>query len=156
MVTSKKSGTFSCDSDCPNWTGLGICSHSVAVAELCGKLPQQVSAFKQTKKAPSLTQFAAATIPRGRGRKGGEVPRKKKPTVQVESRIPNPSMTETETFSSYCQLNSLKVQAQPSYHTHFNNLLRILQLFKQHQGFLYFAKVSSQIYHITLCRQMLL
>ena len=38
MVTPKKNGDFSCDSSCPNWKSLGICSHSVAVAETNGQL----------------------------------------------------------------------------------------------------------------------
>ena len=31
LVAPKKSDMFACDSDCPNWKGLGICAHSVAV-----------------------------------------------------------------------------------------------------------------------------
>ena len=38
MVTPQKNGDFSCDASCPNWKSLGICSHSVAVAEMNGKL----------------------------------------------------------------------------------------------------------------------
>ena len=38
LVTPKKSGDFSCDSSCPNWKSLGICSHSGAVAETYGQL----------------------------------------------------------------------------------------------------------------------
>ena len=47
MVTPKKGGDFSCDSSCPNWKSLRICSHSVAVAEINGKLPQFISAKKR-------------------------------------------------------------------------------------------------------------
>ena len=36
-------GIFTCDQDCPNWTALYICSHSVAVPELCRKLPEIVA-----------------------------------------------------------------------------------------------------------------
>lgn len=34
MVVPKKSGEFSCDAKCPNWRAMGICSHTVAVAEV--------------------------------------------------------------------------------------------------------------------------
>ena len=40
LVMPKKSGCFACDHDCPNWRSLGICAHSVAVANLCSKLPE--------------------------------------------------------------------------------------------------------------------
>ena len=40
MVTPKKGGEFSCDSSCPNWKSMGICAHSVAVAEINKKLTQ--------------------------------------------------------------------------------------------------------------------
>ena len=33
MVTPTKGGGFSCDSNCPNWKSLGVCAHSVAVAQ---------------------------------------------------------------------------------------------------------------------------
>lgn len=35
MVSYNKTGDFTCDTNCPNWKGLGICSHSVAVAVSC-------------------------------------------------------------------------------------------------------------------------
>ena len=38
-VTPTKGG-FSCDSNCPNWKAMGICSHTVAVAEVNKKLQQ--------------------------------------------------------------------------------------------------------------------
>ena len=40
MVTPKKGGEFSCDSSCLNWKSMGICAHSVVVAEVNKKLPQ--------------------------------------------------------------------------------------------------------------------
>ena len=50
LVTPKQTGDFSCDSSCSNWKLLGICSHSVAVAETKG---QFLSAKK--KKTPNAT-----------------------------------------------------------------------------------------------------
>jgi len=49
MVTPTKGGGFSCDSKCGTWKSLGICSHSIAVAEINGKLSEFI-AFVQEKK----------------------------------------------------------------------------------------------------------
>ena len=38
FVTSKESGQFMCDPQCPQWESLKICSHTVAVAEKMGRL----------------------------------------------------------------------------------------------------------------------
>ena len=48
LVLPKKSGQFSCDSDCPNFKALGICSHVVPVTETCKKLPDLVASFIKT------------------------------------------------------------------------------------------------------------
>ena len=71
LVLPKKSGQFSCDCDCQNFKALGICSHVVALAETCKKLPDLIASFIKAKKTPNMTKFAEATMPKGRGRKGG-------------------------------------------------------------------------------------
>ena len=38
MVVPKKGGDFSCDSNCPHWKSLGLCSLTVTVAEVNHKL----------------------------------------------------------------------------------------------------------------------
>lgn len=83
LVVPKKGGAFSCDEDCPNWKALGICAHTVATAEMCKKLPQFIEWYKKSKKSPSLSKFVAATMPKGRGNKGGVPPRKRKSTAAV-------------------------------------------------------------------------
>ena len=90
LVVPTKEGGFKCDSDCPNWKALGICSHCVAVGEMCNKLVQVVNSFKKVKKAPNLTKFAEATMPKGRGRKGGSVPRKRKRSSAIDTVVENP------------------------------------------------------------------
>lgn len=85
LVVPKQGSTFACDEDCPNWRALNICSHSVAVAELCGKLPEFVACCKKNKKGPSLAKFAEATMPKGRGQRGTVCPRKRKRSVPTES-----------------------------------------------------------------------
>ena len=100
LVTPKKSDLFACDSDCPNWKGLGICAHSVAVAELGGKLNNFVGKMLKAKKTPMISKFAEATMPKGRGRKGGETNRKRKASVAVDKWLPNPSFIEQDSWST--------------------------------------------------------
>ena len=69
MVTPKKNGDFSCDPSSPNWKSLGICSHSVAVAETNGQL--QPFLLSKKKKTPNVTSLFTTNMPKGRGQKGG-------------------------------------------------------------------------------------
>ena len=85
MVTPSKGGVFSCESNCPNWKSLGICSHSVAVAQVNGKLEEFISAVK---KSPNVTALVISTMPRGRGRKGGVPPRtRRQSNAEVCTRV---------------------------------------------------------------------
>jgi len=90
LVVPKKGGAFACDAECANCKAMGICAHSVAVAELSSKLPEFVAWFKRTKKCPNLSKFAEATMPKGRGKKGSENPWKRKAPSETENRIVNP------------------------------------------------------------------
>ena len=38
LVTPKRNGGFSCDSECPQYQSSGVCSHVVGTAEVSGKL----------------------------------------------------------------------------------------------------------------------
>ena len=71
MVTPRKGSDFSCHSSCPNWKSLGLCSHSIAVAELNGKHLEFISAKKKKKRFPNITSLVTTGMPKGRGRKGG-------------------------------------------------------------------------------------
>ena len=64
------------------------------MAETCQKLPEFVEWVKKAKKTPNLTKFAEATMPKGRGRKGGSCPRKRKAPETVETRVTNPAFTQ--------------------------------------------------------------
>ena len=66
MVTPTKGGGFSCDSNCPNWKAMGICSHTVAVAEVNKKLQPFLSSKK--KKGVNFTKLLTTSMPKGRGR----------------------------------------------------------------------------------------
>ena len=85
-VTPNKSRSFGCDSNCVNWKSLGICAHSVAVAEINGKLLQFISLCKKKKK-PNLTSLLTTDLPKGSGRKGAAPPRKRKSKEPVVTRI---------------------------------------------------------------------
>ena len=87
LVTPKKTEVFACDSDCANWKALGICGHSVAVAELSGKLPVFIERIKKRNKTPNISKFAEATMPKERGRKDGETNRKRKEPSVIETRV---------------------------------------------------------------------
>ena len=50
LVTCKSNGQYCCDSDCGNYKSLGICSHSVAVAEVDGELERLIDWFVKAKK----------------------------------------------------------------------------------------------------------
>ena len=86
LVIPGKGGCFSCDSNCPNWKSMGICSHIIAVAEVNGKLNQLVSFLQRKKKPLNLTSLVTADMPRGRGRKGGAAPRSRKRANEPEQR----------------------------------------------------------------------
>ena len=86
VVTPRKDGGFSCDSSFPKWKALGVCSHSVAVAEINGQLVQFLSSQKR-KKAPNVTNLLTTIMPKGRGRKGGTVPRVQKASQPITTRI---------------------------------------------------------------------
>ena len=85
MVTPNKSRSFCCDSNCVNWKSLGICAHSVAVAEINGKLLQFISLCK--KKKPNLTSLLTTDLPKCLGRKGATPPHKRKSKEPVVTRI---------------------------------------------------------------------
>ena len=71
LISYKKTGQYTCDNTCDktcaNWNSLGICSHTVAVAEINSDLPSFVSWFKKVKKKPSLTKLVLTGMPDGRG-----------------------------------------------------------------------------------------
>lgn len=78
LVTPLKGGGFSCDANCPSWKSTAICSHTIAVAQVNGKLPQFISYLRKKKVTPNITKLVTSNMPRGRGRKGSVPPRKRK------------------------------------------------------------------------------
>lgn len=90
MVTAINGGGFSCDASCPNWKSISFCSHTVAVAEVNGKLIQFVDFLRKKAKVPSVTKLVTCHMPRGRGRKGGTTTTRRKsqaPTTRVSMTV---------------------------------------------------------------------
>ena len=92
LVAPCKGELFKCDNECLNYESMGICSHSVAVAQLNNKLQQFVNA--KVKRKPNFTSLAVHGMPSGRGRKGGQAPRACK-------RAPEP-VTEWRDYHPVC------------------------------------------------------
>ena len=101
LVGFNKIGDFTCDSNCANWKGLGICSHSVVVAEVNGQL-QEFLFSKKRRKPANLISLVSTCAPRGRGRKGGAVSRSRKASepivTRVQMNIYGGSITESQSF----------------------------------------------------------
>ena len=120
LVVPSRSSIYSCDSECPNWKGLGICAHSVAVAEMNGKLPDYIEKVKKKKQTPNISKFAKSTMPKGRGRKGSQQPRKRKAYTSIETHLENPALATNTSDTTHLtppqfQLPSPVNQPQPNY-----------------------------------------
>ncbi len=118
MVLPKKNkGDFSCDSNCPNYKALGICSHIVAVAEVNGQLPELLSAFKKRKGPPNVTRLVTTNMPKGRGRKGGVAPRSRKPqqleTTRIAMNISSSSVSSVAGHGTPINPNIVSVNQSP-------------------------------------------
>ena len=53
LVTKGKTGIYSCDSDCPNWKSMSVCSHTVAVAHISGQMQEFCDQYRKQKRLPS-------------------------------------------------------------------------------------------------------
>lgn len=109
--------TPGCDGECPNYKSFGICSHVVATAEANRMLPAFIEYFKKQKKVPKLTSLAKSGLPSGRGRKGGQPPRKRKKSTPAEERVPfNPLTMGASSVSSVISDGSSGSQVGTSSH----------------------------------------
>ena len=133
LVTPSKGGGFACDGNCPNWKSIAFCSHSIAVAQLNGMLPQFISFLKKKKVAPNVTKLVTSGMPRGRGRKCGVPPRKRRqveaPSVRLpmntdlESNIEGNVATSHQPSSSYTGYYCSPPPAYSSYQMQFPGML---------------------------------
>lgn len=86
LVLPSKSG-YKCDSDCLNFKSIGLCSHTVAVAECTDSLKEFLRHFEKSHKKPDFTSLALHDVPAGSGRKGSVPPRKRKKQEPITKRI---------------------------------------------------------------------
>ena len=100
LVVAGKGGQFKCDEECLNFKSIGICSHTVAVAQLNNSLQQFIGWFMKAKKKPNFTKIATHDMPAGRGRKGSQAPRKRKKQESATNRIDRLATDQTGSNSS--------------------------------------------------------
>ena len=129
LVTTpaKFTGQFKCDSKCTMYATYKICSHTVAAAEVSGKLIEFLEWHIKQKSSPNLTNLSLAGIPKGAGEKGGvpkntrkrrraSVPATKKAVVDRLNASSTPtssaSLVSTGPLSSCAQTH---MQAAPSF-----------------------------------------
>ena len=86
LVLPCKGGRFKCDSDCLNFKSLGICSHSVAIAECNNLLTEFLAHFQKAKEKPNFTSVSLHGVPAGSCKKGGVVPRRRRKLETTSSK----------------------------------------------------------------------
>ena len=107
LVSPNKNGSMACNSDCPHFKSAGICSHVVAAAVNTNRLSQFVAALSKLKRSSNLHLLAVSDTPKGRGRKGGKAPAKRKCPTQIETRVPmNVDVSTVQNTASHCLVNA--------------------------------------------------
>ena len=84
FVTSKESGQFMCDPQCPQWVSLKICSHTLAVAEKMGQLSSFLHWYTTAYQQVNVASVGMLNMPKGRGQKGGVPKRKRARRMETE------------------------------------------------------------------------
>jgi hypothetical protein len=74
LVIPGKKGEYRFEKNCPHYSGIQICSHSVATAQQNGELSQFLIWFRQSfsKKGVNLTSTVKTDMPKNPGRKCGK------------------------------------------------------------------------------------
>ena len=124
LVTCTKQGKYTCDSECPNWKSVNICSHSVAVAQVSNSLQEFCNLYRKSKHLPSVTRLVLTGVSSGVGRKGNRVCRKRKREPEC-TRIPlTPSIASavsaTASLESPPGPSHSSISAQSAQFMHWN------------------------------------
>ena len=109
IVTIKPQGIICCESSCPNWSALRICSHSVAAAYFSSDLDIFLEKYRKKKCTPNLMNLAKTGMPRGAGKKGDVPPRKRKCPQTVQQYVPQSSVSHTSASNMSYHLTSQAV-----------------------------------------------
>lgn len=104
LVTVKKNGGMVCDKDCPQYQSAGLCSHVVAAAKYRKEFEKFVESYTKVTRRPNVTKLVTANMPKGRGKKGGKAPAKRKPPLPIENRckfsVPQHAYAEIPSLAS--------------------------------------------------------
>ena len=130
LVTVKKNGGMACDKECPQYQSASLCSHVVAAAKFRRKFKDFVASYKVSRK-PNLTKLVTCDMPKGRGKKGGRAPPKRKVPPTIENRYPfiplshSPSIEQSMSASgctspSVDMSPSLYYMPSSSYYTNYS------------------------------------
>ena len=89
FVTTQKqfTGQFMCDSQCEMFTAYKICAHTIATAEVNGKLSDFLTWFLKTLRRGNLTKLAGIDMPSKSGKKKGSKLYSKKKKTMAENPI---------------------------------------------------------------------
>uniref|UniRef100_A0A1X7TIK4 Uncharacterized protein n=1 Tax=Amphimedon queenslandica TaxID=400682 RepID=A0A1X7TIK4_AMPQE len=100
-----------------NFKSTGICSHTVAVAHLNGKLESFVKFLSKSKKIVNFSKVSLHKTPSGSGKKGSQAPRKRKQAQPVTERIPfSPgSHSNHDASPSTASTSSIPAYSAPAY-----------------------------------------
>lgn len=119
VIGHKSQGVLSCETLCPNWAALRICSHSVAAAHFCSELEHFLVTYRKKNCSPNLTRLSKIGMPKGSGKKGDKPPRKRRCTSNFDESAPSYSGYESSfSPSSGCRSTSpptFSYQSVPSY-----------------------------------------
>jgi len=85
-IICKPHGVISCESICPNWASLQICSHSVATARFNCELENFLEKYRK-KFFPNLMKLAKVGMPRGASKKGDLSPKKRKSAQTITKNV---------------------------------------------------------------------
>ena len=85
LVTAagKFTGQFKCDSKCPMFNTYKLCAHTIATAEVTGKLTEFTQWLAKQKCAPNYNKLALRGLPKGAGQKGGIQKQKRRRKTEV-------------------------------------------------------------------------
>ena len=123
---TKFTGQFKCDTQCPMYATYKLCSHTIAVAKISGKLDEFVNWIIKQKSVPNLTNLSMIGMPKGAGQKGG-VPKhtrkqKKSDATQPKKTIDrlsdyadgetNPKALSNIAYTTACHGQQVNLQGQ--------------------------------------------
>ena len=100
---AKFTGQFKCDSKCPMFSTYKLCAHTIASAEVNGKLKEFSQWLIRQKCAPNYSKLALHGIPKGAGEKGG-VPKNNRKRKQMTTNKTVVDRLSLDNRSTHCSI----------------------------------------------------